>query len=454
MTNIDYTPFTARTGVAALGIWMREQGIWDMVEQYVAIRQKTVKHTPEEKLLDALINILSGGERVVEVNTRVRSDEGLQRAFGRKRCADQSGVSRTLDCCKEDNVDQLRTAMVEIYRAQSQGYRHDYKEYQVLDVDMTGLLAGRQAEGATKGYFSRQKGRRGRQLGRVTATLYDEVVYQKLYDGKVQLDQCLQELVTAASDVLELERDGRRAHTVVRVDGGGGRDTDINWLLDEGYVLLAKAHNWQRCHKKADTVDTWLFDLKEAGREAGWVTEPHPYNDSTRQVVVRKAKANGEWQLSLLITNLPATTLFELAGLPVCEHPTPEELLWAFVYAYDKRSGGIETSFRQSKLGLRIHKRNKRRFAAQAMLVLLAELAQNLLVWFRRRLARWISKWRDFGIKRFLRDVLTIPGRIILDSNATVRGCVFDERQPSAAHLAKAALGLFSNDLTLSLRKI
>ena len=58
---------------------------------------------------------------------------------------------------------------------------------------MTGLLAGRQAEGATKGYFSRQKGRRGRQLGRVTATLYEEVVYQHLYNGKVQLETAMNE---------------------------------------------------------------------------------------------------------------------------------------------------------------------------------------------------------------------------------------------------------------------
>jgi hypothetical protein len=51
----------------------------------VQIRQKVIKHKPLDKLLDAFINILAGGHGMVEVNTRVRPDEALQRAFGRGR---------------------------------------------------------------------------------------------------------------------------------------------------------------------------------------------------------------------------------------------------------------------------------------------------------------------------------------------------------------------------------
>jgi hypothetical protein len=454
MSKKDFTPFSLRMGVGAVGLWMQQEGIWQTVEEQVKVRQKVVKYRPSEKMLDAFINIISGGERMVEVNTRVRSDEGLQRAFGREGCAEQSVVSTTLNRCTKENVAQMQVALAKVYQQHSRGYHHDYRQWQVLDVDMSGLVAGRQAEGATKGYFSRRKGVRGRQLGRVTASRYDEIIFQKLYPGKVQLENSLQELLIEAANVLELDEQ-QRAHTVIRVDGGGGRDADINWLLEQGYALLAKAHNWQRCRKMAERVSTWFSDKKEAGRQAGWVTVPHKYDRETRQVVVRKRKENGKWQLSLLVTNLPDAALFELARLPQCKSPTPEQLLWAIVYAYDLRSGGIETSFRQSKEGLHIHHRNKRRFDAQEMLLLLAQLAQNVLLWFRRRLAKHVTRWRRFGLKRLLHEVLAIPGRLCFDDHARIVGLIFDKQQPSATAFVRAvALGLFTDDLSFCLDKI
>jgi hypothetical protein len=47
---------------------------------------------------------------------------------------------------------------------------------QVLDADITGMPAGRPGEGVTKGYFPKQCNRRGRQLGRVLATRYEEII--------------------------------------------------------------------------------------------------------------------------------------------------------------------------------------------------------------------------------------------------------------------------------------
>jgi hypothetical protein len=171
---------------------MRQMEVWQTVDQHVHISQKVIEHTPSDKLKDAFINILAGGHGLIEVNSRVRPDEALQRAFGRKSCADQSTISDTLNLCTEKTVEQLRQAVQELYRAHSRGYRHNYQQgLQVLDVDMTGMPAGRQGEGVTKGFFAGNKNRRGRQLGRVTATLYDEIVVDRLYQGKTQLERSL-----------------------------------------------------------------------------------------------------------------------------------------------------------------------------------------------------------------------------------------------------------------------
>ena len=452
--NQNSTPFSSRMGIAAIGLWMRQEGIWEVVEQAVHIKQKSRQYRPTEKLLDAFINILSGAERMVEVNSRVRADVGLQRAFGRKGCAEQSVVSTTLNRCSAENVEEMQSALATILRQHGQVGAHDFRQWLLLDADMSGFVTGAQAEGATKGYFPRQKGKRGRQVGRVTASQYEEIVYQKLYNGKRQLDNSLQELILATAEVLQLDKK-RRQRTIVRVDGGGGRDEDINWLLGQGYGVLAKAHNWQRCRKLAKTVTTWWADEKEVGREAGWVTVPHGYQRQTRQVLVRTLKANGKWQESLIVTSLPASALFRLAGLHLCKRPTDKQLLWAIVYAYDKRSGGIETSFRQSKEGLHIHRRNKRGFIAQEMLLLLAQLAQNVLIWARNRLAEMMSAWRHWGLKRLLRDLLSLPGRLRLDASGQITGFMVDHRQPNAAAFVRAAAcSLLPDDLSLYLHQI
>lgn len=177
-TQIEYS---ACASLVALGVRFQRLKIWEVVQAHVIIEQKVRQHQPLDKLLDSFINILAGGNGLVEINTRVRPDRALQLAFGRARCAEQSTVSRTLNACTAENVTQLRTALKVILRLHAQSYRHDYqKRWQVLDVDLTGMPAGRQGEGVTTGYFPKEKNRRGRQLGRVLATRYDEIIVDRL----------------------------------------------------------------------------------------------------------------------------------------------------------------------------------------------------------------------------------------------------------------------------------
>jgi hypothetical protein len=110
------------------------------------LRKKTIKDSPTDKLYDALISMLAGAHGLVEINTRLRADIALQRAFGRSRCAEQSVVQDTLNACSAQNVEQMEQAMDTIYRQHSQGSQHAYKaDYQVLDVDMSGMPCGPKA---------------------------------------------------------------------------------------------------------------------------------------------------------------------------------------------------------------------------------------------------------------------------------------------------------------------
>jgi hypothetical protein len=452
----DYsTRYSAHASLAAVGLYARQRKIWQTIGQHVHINQKVITHTPLDKLKDAFLNILAGGHGVVEINSRVRPDEALQRAFDRESCADQSTVSDTLNACTEVNVEQMRQAVQEVYRAHSRGYRHKYhKHLQVLDVDMTGMPAGRQGEGVTKGFFAGKRNRRGRQLGRVSATLYDEIVVDRLYPGKIQLERSLQELVTAAERVLVLDR-VRRQRTIIRCDGGGGRDTDINWLLQNDYLIMTKVKNWKRAHKLAQSVRGWYLDPKTEDREVGWVEEQHAYIGPTRQLALRMRKKGGGWHYRILVFNLSDAQLFWLARQSLPPSPTSMQIMLAALYAYDLRGGGVETCIKGSKHGLGLTKRNKKRFTAQEMLVLLAQLAFNLIIWVRNLLAHHTPKLQGFGMLRMVRDVFHIMGRIRLDAQNRIREITLNQTHPHALPVVLAMSFLLAqDDMALNLGQI
>jgi hypothetical protein len=91
----------------------------------------------------------------------------------------------------------------------------------VLRGDGVGLAKAEQhCSHNEKAYFAKQGNRRGRQVGRVLVSRYDEVVVDRLFDGKTQLTQALQPLIEAAETTLQLEA-AKRVRTIVRVDAGG-----------------------------------------------------------------------------------------------------------------------------------------------------------------------------------------------------------------------------------------
>jgi hypothetical protein len=94
--------YTPRATLCALGVKVRSLKLFDTIAEHLRIRQKTIKHTPLEKLQDAFIAMLAGAHGLCEVNTRVRADAALQRSFGRHSCAEQSVVQETLGRCSAE----------------------------------------------------------------------------------------------------------------------------------------------------------------------------------------------------------------------------------------------------------------------------------------------------------------------------------------------------------------
>jgi hypothetical protein len=138
--------YTPAASLAALGVKLQQLDVFGPIQRSVRIAQKTVKHSPLDKLSDSFIAMLAGAHGMVEINTRLRADPVLQAALGRCACAEQSVVQETLDACTDENVTQMQEALDQIFRQHSRAWRHDYRQsYQILDVDMSGMPCGPKA---------------------------------------------------------------------------------------------------------------------------------------------------------------------------------------------------------------------------------------------------------------------------------------------------------------------
>ena len=57
----------------------------------------------------------------------------------------------------------------------------------------------------------------------------------------------------------------------------------------------------------------------------------------------------------------------------------------------------------------------------QEMLVLLAQLAHNLVVWAKGRLAELEPELASFGVQRWVRDLFAIAGAVVFHSGRLVK---------------------------------
>jgi hypothetical protein len=116
------------------------------------------------------------------------------------------------------------------------------------------------------------------------------------------------------------------------------------------------------------------------------------------QMLVRKYSHNEKMKHSYYVTTLA----FPSKG--------------AFMDAYNQRGAAEIEQFREDKGGLHLSARRKRRFQAQKALILLTDLAHNLLADFRAQ-ALTPSQFAHWGVKRIVRDLLAIPGQLVFDQS-------------------------------------
>lgn len=148
---------TAFAPLATLGYCLSRTEFFAPLWREFHLPLKTVVHAPEAKVLDVLVSILAGCRALSQVNTRLRPDVALARAWQRTDFADQSTLARTLEAFDACHVAQFRQGSEQLFRRESLTLRHDFgRTWLWLDIDLSPLPSSKRAEASTKGKFGKK----------------------------------------------------------------------------------------------------------------------------------------------------------------------------------------------------------------------------------------------------------------------------------------------------------
>jgi DDE family transposase len=419
------TMTTGRASLCALGEYLRRHCFFAPLRAQVQIAQKTVRYRPIEKLLDALGGILCGAKTIAQNNVTIRTDRAVQRAFGRTGCAEQSTIARPLRACTAENVTQLEQVSWYYLKRYGATPRHRFHDKLLwVDVDLTPMPIGVQAEGSERTWMGRNRSKTGRKTLRFTASEYREILHETLLRGKASAVPALKTALCEVETRLGWTRE-RRAQIVLRMDGGFGTTEVLNWLLSRGYQVVAKISHSGRVSKLRQHIGPWQ-PTSSPGREMAAVLVPHRFCRTTRQWVMRTPKEKGGYQYAVLVTSVSDV-----------EPPTVAD-------AYDGRAM-IEATFCQDKQALGLVKRRQHKWEAQQIVMLLARLAHHILLWSKRWLSRVpTTRWRldGYGLVRLLQEGTTVPG-VIRWRRGWMVSVHFDPLHPLAEAFQQGFAALF-----------
>jgi len=439
------TSTTARTwydsghaSLCLLGVHLRRMNFFKPLEAHVQIEQKVLKYTPVQKLEMFLVAVLAGAKAVSQSETTVRLDPALLSAFGLPGCAEQSSIAQTLNAATEQDVADLQAALGELFGSYSQASRHDFThELLVLDVDLSPLPASSAAEGSERGYMGRCRSKTGRKLVRVRVADTHEIVWETVISGRmVESLPILQEAIAAMEHRLGLEGGDpetlkKRGRTELRLDSGWGSEPIITWLLERGYQVTGKFRSAGRVRKLVRGISIWQ-PTSSLGREVAEIPTPVAFVRPLTQYAVRTPSKDQEGGYYHAVV---FTSRSDLTMRGVVEH-------------YDGRAG-MEADLKSDKQGLGLAVIRKRLLPAQKMVVLLVQLAHNLLMWARSWLGKHAPRLYDYGIVRLIQQVWAIPGRIKLSEQEEVVRVRLRRQHPRAREVCQGFLPLLPQRQTL-----
>jgi hypothetical protein len=209
----------------------------------------------------------------------------------------------------------------------------------------------------------------------------------------------------------------QRQRVILRTDAGFGSDANINRVLEDGWQVLTKNKGGRRPQAFVRQLPPDAWQSIGPNRWVASVVAPVTYYRPTQSLLLRWFTHQGEEKLAIVVTSITTWSATEV------------------IAQYDDR-GACETEIQADKMGLKLERRRKKSAAAQEALVLLTDVAHNLLAWARH----WMFPTGDlahYGPLRLTEDVLCLPGRLLFDENRLVE-VQLNELHPHAEEVKQA----------------
>ncbi len=385
-------------------------------EQHFSAPLKTCDYTPLQKLQTLICSLAVGCEWTKDINHILRPYPVVAEMLGMPQFPDQSSINRFLHHLGPPQGLQL--ALISELLLHRFGLWRQC-ECVDLDLDSTGLMVyGRTYEGRRKGYFPRQRGRRGYRLtvASTSTSPGPEILALSLDPANVSPAARFWDCLYQAADVLgSLDRLG-----VLRADASWGTGADIQELLELGVTFIVKGFSNRTALNFADHVapTQWeSLDLFTRVCDLGLQRISH-CRHRVRVVLVELMTERYDHPFySHLYTNLTP------------EHADAEQI----VTRYNGRQC-IEALFKSAKYGLSIDHLRTRRYHAIENFLQVAAITFNLLSWFRAYVLAQVGL-DDLGLCDLTHTLMDVPAKCTREADQLHLS--FPARHPLAAALAQ-----------------
>lgn len=391
-------------------------GFFDPFEQHFQVPMKTCDYTALQKLQTLMCSLAVGCEWTKDINHKLRPYPLVAGLLGMVQFPEQSSVNRFLHHLGVAQGQQL-TLISEIL-LQRFGLWHQLERVD-LDIDSTGLMVyGRTYEGMRKGYFPRQRGRRGYRM--TVASTHNpvgpEILALCVDPANVGAAARFWDCLYQAADVLgALNRLG-----VIRADASCGTGANIQELLDLGLTFIVKGFSNETALNFAAGVapQQWeSLDLFTRVCDLGPQRISHCRHPVRVVLVELMTERYDRPSYSHLYTNL------------VPEEADAEQI----VARYNGRQC-IEALLKSAKYGLSIAHLRTRRYLPIEGFLHLAAMTFNLLSWFRSYLLAQVDL-HTLGLCDLTHTLMDVPAKCTREDNHLYLN--FPARHPLAPALSR-----------------
>lgn len=284
--------------------FLKRAGVPELLEELVTPTRKSVVYSARDYCLTLVLSVAVGCDHNVAINYLLRPYPQVARLLGLRGFPEQSSVSGFLHGLHATSLEELELVKQECQRRLGAAVEADVLD---VDIDATGITVhGASYQGATKGYFPRQRGKRGYQLGLVSASSSGEALADCFLPGHLRPEQLLSELLYGAAETCGgLERLG-----LIVLDAGFGTEANLRELQANSLSYLVKGRDPRTFQQRARALAEHEWDYVQPYCHAYELGPQRLLPRSTlfaRTVLTRYGNAKGELNYHHVYTSLPAS---------------------------------------------------------------------------------------------------------------------------------------------------